>query len=222
MLVEMENVRKTYPGPDGSVAALAGVSLSVAPGRFVALRGPSGSGKTTVLLAAGGLLRPDAGAVRIAGQDPYALAPDDRARFRAESIGFVFQQFHLIPYLSAVENVLAASLAHATDGAEARARDLIERYGLGDRAAHVPAELSTGERQRVALARAMLNRPRVLLADEPTGNLDEDNAAGVLASLAEFAAGGGAVLLVTHDRQVASYAHETIRIEAGGLAGPGQ
>jgi len=214
-LLEIRDLAKHYPGPTGTVHALAGVSLGVAPGEFLAVQGPSGCGKSTLLLAAGGLLRPDAGQVRIAGQDPYALSPEARATFRAAHIGFVFQQFHLVPYLSILDNVLAPTLALSQPDARARATELIARFGLQDRQHHVPEQLSVGERQRTALARALLNRPQLLLADEPTGNLDRDNADAVLAALVEFTRAGGAVLLVTHDEAVRSVAHRWVRLRNG-------
>ena len=216
-MLELDNVSKHYPRPDGSVAAVTDVSFTVAPEQFVAVRGPSGCGKTTLLLAAGGLLRPDRGSVRIEGQDPYALTPDDRARLRAQKIGFVFQQFHLLAYFSVLENVLAPSVAADLPDARGRADELLARFGLAGRAGHKPAELSTGERQRVALARALLNGPALLLADEPTGNLDGDNAEIVLEALAEFARTGGAVLLVTHDPRAAAHAQRILHLNQGRL-----
>jgi putative ABC transport system ATP-binding protein len=213
-MLQLDAVSKTYAGPQGPVHAVAALTLRVASGEFVAVRGPSGCGKTTLLLMAGSLLRPDAGAVRLNSTDPYAMPSEARARFRAAQIGFVFQQFHLVPYLSVLENVLAASLALRADDAPQRALELVERFGLRDRAHHVPAQLSTGERQRTAMARAMLNRPKLLLADEPTGNLDAGSGKMVLEAMAEFAASGGAVLLVTHDDRAAGYAQRVI--EMGG------
>ncbi|MBD3315966.1 MAG: ATP-binding cassette domain-containing protein, partial [Chitinivibrionales bacterium] len=183
------------------------------------LQGPSGCGKSTLLLAAGGLLAPDHGAVRVAGGDLYALSSEQRARYRAHNIGFVFQQFHLIPYLSVLDNILAPSLAiDKNEGVREHAVELMKHFGLESRARHVPSELSTGERQRTALARALLNRPKLLLADEPTGNLDGENAETVLGYLGEFSReGGGAVVLVTHDIRVARHAHRVIRLQAGKL-----
>ncbi len=213
----MENITKLYRGPNGAVRALEGVSLAVRAGEFVSVQGPSGCGKSTLLLAGGGLLACDEGRVLIDGQDPYAMSPNDRARYRARKVGFVFQQFHLVPYLSALDNVLAPTLAMASADARRRADELIEHFGLSHRMHHTPEELSTGERQRTALARALLHRPGLLLADEPTGNLDGDSARAVLAYLAEFAADGGAVLLVTHDERAAGYAHRIVRLEAGRL-----
>jgi len=216
-LLSVRNLSKSYPRPDGAVQALAGVSLEVAHGELVVVRGPSGCGKTTLLLAAGGLLAPDSGVVEVDGQKPYALDPDQRAAFRAAAVGFVFQQFHLVPYLTVLDNVLAPSLAFDLPDAKNRARELVERVGLADRADHLPDALSTGERQRVALARALLNRPKLLLADEPTGNLDERNSATVLEHLADFASNGGAVLLVTHDIFAEALPHRTLHLEAGRL-----
>jgi ABC-type lipoprotein export system ATPase subunit len=150
--------------------------------------------------------------VRVSGTELYALRSEERARFRATRIGFVFQQFHLVPYLSVRDNVLSPSLAAPVPEAPRRVMELIERFGLAHRCDHVPAQLSTGERQRVALARALLHQPKLLLADEPTGNLDTANGAAVLDHLAAFAKAGGAVLLVTHDPRVARYAGRIARM----------
>jgi ABC-type lipoprotein export system ATPase subunit len=160
---------------------------------------------------------PTAGRVSVDGQDPYALSSEARARFRASTLGFVFQQFHLVPYLSVMDNILAPSVALPAPDARTRAAELAERFGLTSRADHVPAELSVGERQRVALARALLNRPKVILADEPTGNLDGANAETVLGHLAAFAQDGGTVLLVTHDPRSTGYAQRTLHMEQGRL-----
>jgi putative ABC transport system ATP-binding protein len=234
MLLELREVNKTYRGAaGGEVQALRDVSLLVDAGQFVAIRGPSGCGKSSLLLTAGTLLAPDSGEVTIAGEKPYAMPSDGRATFRAQRLGFVFQQFHLVPYLSVLENVLAATLASggavapsAQSGAGAggdpanlrqRADELLQRFGLGDRLGHTPNQLSSGERQRCALARAMLNQPAILLADEPTGNLDPENAAVVLGALREFSSQGGAVVLVTHDDEASAAADRTLYMKAGQL-----
>ncbi len=214
-MLEINNLKKTYRSNKGPVTPFDGLSLSVAMGEFVAVYGPSGCGKTTLLLIAGGLLHPDNGTVSVNGQDLYTLSSEARAKFRAENIGFVFQQFHLIPYLSVLDNVMSANLAVPVDNVKERATELLERVGLSHRLDHVPAKLSTGERQRTALARALLHRPRLLLADEPTGNLDEDNGRRVLGHLADFAREGGAVLLVTHDARAAEYAGRMCPLETG-------
>lgn len=214
MLV-FENLSKTYHSAKGDVCALQSVSFAVSGGAFVAVRGPSGCGKSTLLLAAGGLLAPTEGRVRVAGRDVYGLTGEARARFRAETIGFVFQQFHLLPYLTVLDNVLAPAWALSRPGLDERARSLVAQLGLEPRINHVPSELSTGERQRVAMARALLHEPKVLLADEPTGNLDGKNAEIVLGYIADFAKAGGAVLLVTHDPAAARYADTSIHLDAG-------
>jgi len=217
-LLDIQKVSKTYQGRSGSVTAANDVSLSLDEGEFVAVRGPSGCGKSTLLLVAGGLLAPDAGSVVVAGEEPYLTSSDARSSFRAANIGFVFQQFHLVPYLTVLENVLAPAIATRgtpRDVAFNRARSLVVQFGLEHRIDHVPGELSSGERQRTALARALLNSPKLLLADEPTGNLDEKNAELVLNHLAEFATGGGAVLLVTHDSKAAAKAGRTVFLKDG-------
>jgi putative ABC transport system ATP-binding protein len=223
MLLKIDNLTKTYPSGSETVRAVDGVSLSVDAGEFVAVQGPSGCGKTTLLLVAGALLAPDSGTVKIAGENPYDLPADRRARFRAKRVGFVFQQFHLVPYLSVLDNVLAPSLAMEPEasGLRERALSLISDFGLANRQHHVPGQLSTGERQRTALARALLNSPSVILADEPTGNLDQENAQVVLGYLAEFAASGGAVLMVTHDSEAAAKADRVETIKDGKLVTSG-
>ncbi len=212
-LLELHQVARTYrAGQPGEVRALPAIDLALAAGEFVAVQGPSGCGKTTLLLIAGGLLAPTAGRVTLVGADPYALSADERAGFRARYLGFVFQQFHLVPYLSVLDNVLAPALAVALPGARERAEELVARFGLHARRRHVPGELSTGERQRTALARALLHRPQLLLADEPTGNLDRENAGLVLDCLVEFARAGGAVLLVSHDAQAVQHADRVMHL----------
>ena len=217
MLIEFEAVSKHFAGPAGTVAALEGVSFTLAPGEFVGVCGPSGCGKSTLLLVAGTLLRPTAGRVVLAGCDVYAATAAARRRLRAATIGFVFQQFHVLPYLTVLENVLAPSVALPAPDARQRAEALVEQFGLSERRDHLPAQLSTGERQRTALARALLNRPQVLLADEPTGNLDPENGGLVLAALAAFAAAGGAVLMVTHDPDAVRRAGRILTLERGQL-----
>jgi ABC-type lipoprotein export system ATPase subunit len=216
-MLQISSVHRRYRKLEGTVQALRGVSLHVESGGFVVVRGPSGCGKTTLLLTAGGLLSPDAGQVLVDGRDPYALPAEERARLRASTIGFVFQEFHLVPYLTVLENVMVPSLARPVPAPREWAEELLGRLGLSARARHVTAELSTGERQRTALARALFSRPRLLLADEPTGNLDPDNSAALLAHIAEFARAGGAVLMVTHDDRAAEYSDRALRMQEGAL-----
>lgn len=220
-MIELRDVSKIYRTDRGEVRALDRVRLSVAEGEFVAIRGPSGCGKTTLLLLVGSLALPSEGEVVVAGRSLAALSRAERAKFRAAEIGFVFQTFHLLPYLNIVDNVLAA----ASDGAGRQAKDradaLLEHFGLADRRTHRPGELSAGERQRVAMARAMLNRPRIVLADEPTGNLDPASGDIVLDLLAEYQREGGTVLLVTHEEQAAARAQRCIRMERGRVLATG-
>lgn len=214
-MIDIKNVSKHYSSRGNRVIAVGNITHHIKPAEFVAVQGPSGCGKTTLLLTLGGLLKPTSGSLTVDGQDPYLLSPERRARFRASKIGFVFQQFHLVPYLSVEQNILVAAIAAPSDHARERANELIDHFQLTGRAKHVPAELSTGERQRVSLARALLNQPKLILADEPTGNLDQENAEIVLGYLAEFARQGGTVLLVTHDPRAAHYAHRTVHMSAG-------
>lgn len=217
MTLKIDRLTKTFNGREGTVTALADVSLTAEAGQFLAVMGPSGCGKSTLLLTAGGLQTPTEGTVEVAGQSLFAMPAERRARFRGANIGFVFQQFHLVPYLNVLDNVLAPSLALEIPDARARARELVARFGLEDRARHVPAKLSTGERQRTALARALLPGPKLILADEPTGNLDRENADVVLRHLEKFAAEGGTVVLVTHDASMAERADRTLHLEEGRL-----
>ena len=218
-MLQISDLSKDYQRADGSrVRALEKVSLTIQAGEFVAVQGPSGCGKTTLLLASGGLLLPTSGKVKIDGGDIYSMPADKRAMLRAGNIGFVFQQFYLISYLNILDNILTPSLSLPSPQAVERARELIDQFKLTERIEHFPAELSTGERQRVGLARALLNRPRLLLADEPTGNLDSENSDTVLGYLAEFASSGGTVLMVTHSNNAAGYAHRTVSLQAGKLS----
>ncbi len=217
MRLEISNVTKTYHSSKGDVTAVDQISLNVEANQFAAVRGPSGCGKSTLLLMAGGLLAPDSGSIQIEGQNLYNLNANARARFRAENIGFVFQQFHLIPYLNVLDNVLAPSLALKEAQTRERAEQLLKKFGLEHRMHHVPAQLSSGERQRAALARALLNEPKLLLADEPTGNLDRENADVVLAHMKDFATAGGAVLLVSHDEHAVEAAEIVHSIDHGKL-----
>jgi ABC-type lipoprotein export system ATPase subunit len=215
-MLQIDSLTKTFRTHGRSLTAVQSVSLCVAPGEFVAITGPSGCGKSTLLLMAGALLHPTSGRVRLCEQDVYACSPGARTRLRAAHIGFVFQQFHLVPYLPVLENVLVPTLAVGNaGGTRERALELLERFGMADRLEHLPAELSVGECQRVALARALLNSPGLLLADEPTGNLDPENEERILTHVRDFTAAGGAVLLVTHSPGAAAGADRVMRMERG-------
>ncbi len=213
--VELEKVSKLYDGSGGRpVKALDEVSLRVEAGEWIAIMGPSGSGKTTLLNLLGCLDQPSSGAVRINQVETSALSRAELARFRTETVGFVFQQFHLVPHLTALENVMLAQYFHSmTD--EAEARGALERVGLAERAGHLPSQLSGGEQQRVSIARALVNDPKIILADEPTGNLDAANEQIVLNLLTDLHAQGRTILMVTHDDQVGRCADVRVDLEHG-------
>jgi putative ABC transport system ATP-binding protein len=203
----------------GSLRALDELDLAIAPGEWVAVTGPSGSGKTTLLNILSGLDHPTAGRVRVGGQDLAGLSARELARYRQRTVGLVFQQFHLIPYLTAVENILLAQYVHSmTDRPEAE--EALRRVGLGGRLHHLPSQLSGGEQQRVCIARALINHPPLILADEPTGNLDAVNEAVVMALLADLHAAGHTLVMVTHDATIAARADREVRLEHGRLAQP--
>lgn len=218
-MIVCEHIERRFPGATGEVLALAGLDLSIARGEFVVVKGPSGCGKSTLLLALGGMQRPSAGRVLFDGTDLYALPAPARNRVRAERIGFVFQLFHLMPYLTVRENVLAG-LPPGSRAADFTtcADELLQELGLQSRAQARPGTLSAGERQRVALARALIKKPAVILADEPTGNLDPANAAEVFRHLAAYRQDGGTVVVVTHGNDAAPHASRTIQLVAGRLA----
>jgi lipoprotein-releasing system ATP-binding protein len=205
-LLTVEGVEKSYPSPQGDVPVLSGVSLSFAPGDAAAIMGPSGSGKSTLLYILGALEPPTAGTVTLDGTNPYALSPKDLAAFRNKEIGFVFQDHCLLPQCNVLENVLVPALVGQSDsGIDAHARALVDQVGLGHRVTHLPGQLSGGEKQRVALARALVRRPRLLLCDEPTGNLDRTSAESVASLLFELQKKQNAILIVvTHSAEMAA------------------
>ena len=217
MLLVAEGVNKTYRTEAEDVSALRDVDLSVAEGDFVAVMGPSGSGKTTLLNCLSGLDDIDGGRVLLDGQVLHDMADAERTRHRASSMGFVFQQFNLIPVLNAVENTeLPLLLAEVpADESRRRAIETLERVGLGHRVNHRPSELSGGEQQRVTIARALAGRPRVVWADEPTGALDSETADGVVALLRELHDDGLTLVLVTHDEEVGAQAQRLVRMRDG-------
>ncbi len=216
-MITAEALGKTYSSGGRPLPVLQGIDLVIDSEAFVAVVGPSGSGKTTLLGLLAGLDRPTAGRVTLDGQDLSALTEDQRAEFRARHVGFVFQTFHLLPTLTALENVLVPlELVGGAREARNRAVALLERVGLGDRMDHFPAQLSGGEQQRVALARAFANRPKILFADEPTGNLDQDTGATIVEMLEELNREARTTLvMVTHDLTVAERAHRVIALAGG-------
>ncbi len=221
-MIQLKNVVKSYPAKEeknggGMIKALDSISLSIAAGEWVAMMGPSGSGKSTMVNLVGCLDRPTTGEIWLDGENVASLGASDLNRVRAEKIGFVFQQFHMIPYLTAVENVMLAQYFHSmTD--EKEALDALERVGLKERAWHLPSQLSGGEQQRVCIARALINDPKIILADEPTGNLDAVNEEIVLRLLRELHQQGRTIIMVTHDPVVARLADRRIELHHGKIA----
>jgi putative ABC transport system ATP-binding protein len=215
----MENVSKTYRHRGHLVKALDGATLHIAGGDFVSVVGPSGSGKSTLLLMLGGMLSPSEGRVLLQAASVYDLSPRERAKMRREKVGFVFQTFNLVPYLSALENVqVPLFLAKMEEKAQKdRATALLERVGLADRLDHKPGELSVGQQQRVALARMLANDPAVILADEPTGNLDPETSQQIIGFLEEFNTEGKTIVMVTHDPRAAKRAKRTLRLQDGAI-----
>jgi putative ABC transport system ATP-binding protein len=215
-VLELAQVGKIYPGSP-PVTALAGVDLRIHPGERLAVRGPSGSGKSTLLHILGTLERPSTGVVRVAGRDVSALSDAELSAVRGHRLGFVFQQFFLLDHLDAVDNVALALLYRGGTAGERRlaARHALDRVGLGHRLGHRPQQLSGGERQRVAIARAVAGNASVVLADEPTGNLDSATGAGIIALLGEIASDGTAVVVVTHDAGVAAAMDRQVEMRDG-------
>lgn len=211
--ISVRNVSKVYPG---GVHALEGVNIDIRPGEWVAIMGPSGSGKTTLLSILNGLDKPTSGRVQVLGTDTQAFGPDEWAVFRRENIGLVFQQFHLIPYLTAVENVMLAQYYHSMP-VRAQALEALARVQLAERAHHLPSQMSGGEQQRVCIARALINDPKIVLADEPTGNLDEENEARVLEVFRSLHRGGKTLVVVTHDPEIAHAGERIVALVHGRL-----
>jgi putative ABC transport system ATP-binding protein len=220
MMIRAEGLEKSYTSGGRPLPVLRSIDLEVPAEAFIAIVGPSGSGKTTLLGLLAGLDQPTAGTVWLDGEDIFALTEDGRADFRSRNVGFVFQTFHLLPTLSALENVLVPlELRGGAASARDRAVGLLERVGLGARLDHYPAQLSGGEQQRVALARAFANEPKILFADEPTGNLDQETGAGIVEILEELNRDSRTTLvLVTHDLGLAERAHRVVSLAGGKVA----
>jgi len=216
-MYQLQNVTKSYERRGQTVTALDSANLDIADEDFVAIVGPSGSGKTTLLSVLGGMLAPTSGIVSLDGASLYDLSVEERTAIRAQKIGFVFQTFNLIPWLTACENVQIPLLLakKPADEQRERALEMLERVGLADRIDHRPGELSQGQQQRVALARTLANDPQVILADEPTGNLDSETRERVLEYLTEFQHDGRTIVMVTHDEAAAAYANRRIRLVEG-------
>jgi len=219
-MILVDQASKQFPGKNGSpVTALRDISFEVEPGELIMVVGPSGSGKSTLLFTIGGMQHPTQGRVLFADKDIYGLSPSRRAAWRRARIGFVFQTFNLVPYLSCVENVVVpAVLAGQSRGVSLRrANSLLERLGLTDRLKHRPSELSVGERQRVAICRSLINDPDVILADEPTGNLDESMTGEVMNILRDLNAGGQTIMMATHNPRLAEQGSRLVTLQEASL-----
>jgi len=214
--VSLQEVRRTYH-LGKPVHALDGVSISLPAGSFTAVMGPSGSGKSTLMNMVGCLDTPDEGSVTVAGQDVGALSGNERAKLRGTELGFIFQQFNLMPRLTAAENVTMPLVFHndVDTGRRERAEELLDQVGLGDRLDHTPPELSGGQRQRVAIARALVNEPSLILADEPTGNLDTDTGAEIMELFEQLHETGRTIMMVTHERHIAEHADRIVHLVDG-------
>ncbi len=221
VVVEARGIVRTYSSGAEAVHALRGVDLVVTRGEFLTITGPSGSGKSTLLHVAGGLDRPDAGSVLLQGRDLSLLPDEELALVRRRHLGFVLQFFNLLPTLTAAENVGFPLLLDGDPAALDRARDALATVGLAERAGHRPSQLSGGEQQRVALARALVTKPAVVLADEPTGNLDSATGEGILELLRTTADRGQTIVMVTHDARTAEYADRVVRLADGRILGDG-
>jgi putative ABC transport system ATP-binding protein len=218
-MIELKNVHKVYPMGEVSVPALRGINLTIHPGEFVAIMGPSGSGKSTLMHLLGCLDLPSDGVVQLDGKDITTLDEYTLAQIRGKKVGFVFQTFNLIPTLTAQENVELPLFFQGVprEKRRARAAELLRKVGLDGRLHHKPAQLSGGERQRVAIARALANDPEIILADEPTGNLDSESGKAILELLAQLHREGKTIILVTHNPEAAAYAQRIVRIRDGRL-----
>jgi len=216
-LIEIKNITKKYTSGGDVVEALRGVDISIEAGEFITIMGQSGSGKSTLLSVLGGMNHPTAGDVEMAGVKLYELPGEKLADFRAQNLGFVFQSFHLIPYLTAIENVMLPLAIVKMKGVEkiSAARRALERVGLGSKLDRLPNQLSGGEQERVAIARAIVNNPHILLADEPTGNLDSKTSEEIMALFRELNEAGQTVVMVTHNPENGTYSDRTINLKDG-------
>jgi putative ABC transport system ATP-binding protein len=219
LIIEMKSIVKNYEMGEATVRALRGIDLDVEPGEFLSIVGPSGSGKSTLMNLIGCLDRPTSGDYFLEGQKVSELADDALARIRNKSIGFVFQTFNLLPRTNCLHNVELPLIYSNMSRSERqdRAAKMLARVGLGDRVYHNPNELSGGERQRVAIARALVNEPTIVLADEPTGNLDSKTGSGIMAIFTELNAEGKTIVLVTHERYIAEYSRRVITLKDGSV-----
>ncbi len=207
-------LKKQFKTKNGVLKVIDNFSCNIENNEFIAVHGPSGCGKSTLLLMLGGLLKPTDGIVKVNGTNHYNLNKNELGNFRAKNIGFVFQQFHLIPYLNILENILVSNIAMPHKNIKNEAMALLEKFQIEHRVHHLPSELSVGEQQRVAMARALIHSPSIILADEPTGNLDPNNSKIILDMLKEFAQSNGIVVMVSHDKEAIKAASRTINLQS--------
>jgi len=214
-MIEVKGLVKLFNSGRQSVTALDNIDLHIKRGEFTLIKGPSGCGKSTLLFTMGGLLKPSAGAVRISGKELYSLSGKELLQYRTQQVGFVFQSYYLMPYLTVAENILISNQLKGVSFSNDEVQQVAKRLKIAHRLNHKPSELSVGEKQRTCLARAMIVKPEVILADEPTGNLDPENAAEVLRYLNEFKAEGGTVVMVTHGTEADTFATRQIEMKEG-------
>ena len=220
-MIKLENINKSYDRPgEGELKVLRDIDFTVEKGEFVAIVGPSGSGKTTLMNILGLLDQPDTGDYSLAGKPVSGMSARDLARTRNRTIGFVFQQFHLLPRTTATENVELPLIYSDTGESSKKAVNALCRVGLEERLSHYPSELSGGQQQRVAIARALVNEPDIILADEPTGNLDSESSRRIMDLFEDLNRSGSTILFITHDRQIAQLASRVVRIDEGRLSSP--
>jgi ABC-type lipoprotein export system ATPase subunit len=216
-MIEVKNIVKNFNSAKEKVVALNHIDLVVKKSEFVLIKGESGSGKSTLLFIMGGMLNPTSGKIIVNKKDMFALSEAERSKYRANEIGFVFQSYHLLPYLNVFENIILPNQLPETHIQKEDVYKITDELGIADRLDHKPSQLSAGEKQRVALARALITKPSIILADEPTGNLDEKNTIEVLNYLKSFQKNGGTVVMVTHGNLADTYATRTIQLEKGTL-----
>jgi len=214
-MIKIENLTKVYKRGNQDIIALNDISFQADSSEFILVKGPSGCGKSTLLFTLGGMLKPGNGNVEVLDRDIYSLSERGRTVFRSKNIGFVFQSYYLVPYLNVMENILLAGRLPGINISEKEALEIAGKLNLSNRLSHKPHELSVGEQQRVALTRALVTNPKVILADEPTGNLDPQNAKEVLEHLSDFHRKGGLVIMVTHGNEADSYATRQIEMKEG-------
>ncbi|WP_420322059.1 ABC transporter ATP-binding protein [Flagellimonas sp.] len=214
-MINITNINKKYASGKNEVVALDNINLNIDTSEFVLIKGESGSGKSTLLFILGGMLKPSSGEVNINGKSLFELSEKERTNYRANEIGFVFQSYHLLPYLNVLDNILLSNKLNGTQIPKDEVVSITEELGIKERLNHKPSELSSGEKQRTALARAMITEPSIILADEPTGNLDEKNAREVMNFLQAFQRAGGTVIMVTHGNLADEYASRIIYLNKG-------